>query len=213
MDIFALGITAITGAFLFILGLMLLLTVFGLPGNWLMLILVAVWHFVLPIPSTLTLWYWLIVLAIAVVGEVLEFFLQVKQARKYGSSNTGTVGGVIGAIAGAILLAPFLFGIGAFIGAMLGAWCGCFVFELLRGMDTKTAGRAALGAMFGRFLGTVCKLGCGVVIWAITMQYIWPDPKNLPFHFEWLPDVPPPAPIVPGDGMSTVLGLVQSLSV
>lgn len=213
MDIFALGITAITGAFLFILGLMLLLTVFGLPGNWLMLILVAVWHFVLPIPSTLTLWYWLIVLAIAVVGEVLEFFLQVKQARKYGSSNTGTVGGVIGAIAGAILLAPFLFGIGAFIGAMLGAWCGCFVFELLRGMDTKTAGRAALGAMFGRFLGTVCKLGCGVVIWAITMQYIWPDPKNLPFHFEWLPDVPPPAPVVPGDGMSTVLGLVQSLPV
>lgn len=213
MDIFALGITAITGAFLFILGLMLLLTVFGLPGNWLMLILVAVWHFVLPIPSTLTLWYWLIVLAIAVVGEVLEFFLQVKQARKYGSSNTGTAGGVIGAIAGAILLAPFLFGIGAFIGAMLGAWCGCFVFELLRGMDTKTAGRAALGAMFGRFLGTVCKLGCGVVIWAITMQYIWPDPKNLPFHFEWLPDVPPPAPIVPHDGMSTVLGLVQSLSV
>lgn len=213
MDIFALGITAITGAFLFILGLMLLLTVFGLPGNWLMLILVAVWHFVLPIPSTLTLWYWLIVLAIAVVGEVLEFFLQVKQARKYGSSNTGTVGGVIGAIAGAILLAPFLFGIGAFIGAMLGAWCGCFVFELLRGMDTKTAGRAALGAMFGRFLGTVCKLGCGVIIWAITMQYIWPDPKNLPFHFEWLPDVPPPAPIVPHDGMSTVLGLVQSLSV
>ncbi len=212
MELFALGITAITGAFLFVLGLMLLLTVFGLPGNWIMLILVAVWHFVLPIPSTLSVWYWLIVLAVAVLGEVLEFFLQVKQAKKYGSSNTGTVGGVIGAIAGAILLAPFLFGIGAFIGAMLGAWCGCFVFELLRGMDTRTAARAALGAMFGRFLGTACKLGCGVVIWAVTMQYIWPDPKNLPFHFEWLPEVPP-APQVPGDTMSTVLGLVQSLPV
>ena len=210
MEIFAFGITAISGVFLFVLGLVMLLTVFGLPGNWIMLILVAVWHFVLPMPSALNIWYWIIVLAIAVLGEVMEFFLQVKQAKKYGSSNTGTVGGVIGAIVGAILLAPFLFGIGAFIGAMLGAWCGCFVFELLRGMDSRTAARAALGAMFGRFLGTVTKLGCGVVIWAITMQYIWPDPQNLPFHFRWLPEVPQ-GPL-PHDGpMSTVLGFVQSL--
>ena len=121
MEIFAFGITAISGVFLFVLGLVMLLTVFGLPGNWIMLILVAVWHFILPMPSALNIWYWIIVLAIAVVGEVMEFFLQVKQAKKYGSSNTGTVGGVIGAIVGAILLAPFLFGIGAFIGAMLGA--------------------------------------------------------------------------------------------
>ena len=94
MEVFAMGWTLLIGAFLFVLGIVLLLSVFGLPGNWLMLILVAVYHFVLPVPSTLGIGYWLIVLGIAILGEVLEFLLQVKQAKKYGSSNTGTVGGV-----------------------------------------------------------------------------------------------------------------------
>ena len=211
MEVFAMGWTLLIGAFLFVLGIVLLLSVFGLPGNWLMLILVAVYHFVLPVPSTLGIWYWLIVLGIAILGEVLEFFLQVKQAKKYGSSNTGTVGGVIGAIAGAILLAPFFFGIGAFIGALLGAWTGCFLFELLRGQDTRTAARAALGAMFGRFLGTVCKLACGVIIWAVTMHYIWPDPEHLPFDFPWLPDVVPVPPNAVPPDVSSVLGPITSL--
>lgn len=204
MDIFSLGIGLIVSVFLFVLGLVLLLSVFGLPGNWLMLGLVAVWHFALPFESGLGIAYWCIVLALAVAGEVAEFFLQVRQARKYGSSNTGTVGGVIGAIVGAILLAPFFFGIGAFIGALLGAWVGCFLFELLRGNKVQPAARAALGAMFGRFLGTVCKLACGAVIWAVTMQYIWPDPANLPFEFPWLPGAP--HKVIPeGDRLVTLL--------
>ncbi len=204
MDIFSLGMGLIVSVFLFVLGLVLLLSVFGLPGNWLMLGLVAVCHFALPFESGLGAAYWCIVLALAVAGEVAEFFLQVRQARKYGSSNTGTVGGVIGAIVGAIVLAPFFFGIGAFIGALLGAWSGCVLFELLRGNKVQPAARAALGAMFGRFLGTVCKLACGAVIWAVTMQYIWPDPANLPFEFPWLPDAP--HKVIPeGDRLVTLL--------
>ena len=190
MDIFTLGIGLAVSVFLFVLGLVLLLSVFGLPGNWLMLGLVAVCHFALPFESPLGLAYWLIVVVIAIVGEVAEFLLQVRQAKKYGSSNTGTVGGVLGAIVGAILLAPLFFGIGAFIGALLGAYVGCLLFELVRGSGLQPAARAALGAMFGRFLGTVCKLACGAVIWAVTLQYLWPDPANLPFDFPWLPDAP-----------------------
>lgn len=207
MELFAMGWSMIVAAFMFVLGIVMLLSVFGLPGNWIMLILVAAYHFLLPGDSPLSLWYWVIALAIAVLGEVMEFFLQIKQAKKYGSSTTGTVGGVIGALIGAVMLAPFLFGLGAFIGALGGAWAGCFVFELLRGQDSRTASRAATGCMFGRFLGTVCKLACGVVIWAVTMQSIWPDPNNLPFHFDWVP----PAAVPPG--ASQVMGLVTSFPV
>ena len=182
------GWSVVIAAFMFVLGLVLMLSIFGLPGNWVMIILLAVYHFAAH-SSPLGIGYWCIVLGVAVAGEVLEFFLQVKQSKKYGSSTTGTVGGVIGAIVGAIMLAPFLFGIGAFIGALLGAWTGCFLFELMRGQSTAAAGQAALGAMFGRFLGTVCKLACGVVIWIVSLQALWPDPNNLPFHFEWVPDM------------------------
>lgn len=210
MELFAMGSTLLAGALLVLLGLVLLLNVFGLPGNWIMLILVAVYRFVLPVETGIDIWYWVIVVALGVLGEVLEFFLQVRQAKRYGSSGTGTVGGVIGALIGAVLCAPILFGLGAFLGALAGAYAGCLLFELLRGQDLKTASRAALGAMFGRFLGTVCKLACGAVIWAVTMQYVWPDPAALPYRMPWLP--PHPLPVHPGD-MTNVLGQVLSLPV
>ncbi len=197
MELFALGWSVLLAGFMFVLGIVLLLSVFGLPGNWIMLGLVAVYHFVLPVESPLGVGYWAIALGVAVLGEVLEFLLQVKQAKKYGSSTTGTVGGVIGALVLAVMMAPLFFGIGAFVGALLGAFLGCFLFELLRGQDARAAAQAAKGAMFGRFLGTVCKLACGVVIWAVTMQSLWPDPGELPFHFDW---VPPAEPLPSGAG-------------
>ncbi len=209
MEVFAMGWSLVIAAFMFVLGIVFMLSIFGLPGNWIMIFLLAVYHFAVPGHSPLGITYWCIVLGVAVIGEVLEFFLQVKQSKKYGSSTTGTVGGVIGAIIGAIMLAPFLFGIGAFIGALLGAWTGCFLFELLRGQEAQAAMRAALGAMFGRFLGTVCKLTCGVVIWIVSLQSLWPDPNNLPFHFEWIPSVPHQLP--PESGY--VLGLISSFPV
>lgn len=195
------GWSMVIGVFMFVLGIVMLLSVFGLPGNWIMITLLAAFHFLMPGQSPLGVWTWAFILGVGVLGEVLEFVLQLKQSKKYGSSTTGTVGGVIGALVGAILMAPLFFGIGAFIGALLGAWTGCYLFELLRGQESKVAARAALGAMFGRFLGTVCKLACGVVIWGITIQCLWPNPDNLPFHFKWVPSAPvPPADLPPGAG-------------
>ncbi len=206
MEVFAMGWSLIVAAFLFVLAIVLLLSVFGLPGNWIMIGLVAVCHFAMPAQSPLSPWYWVIVLGVAIFGEAVEFLLQIRQSKKYGSSGTGTVGGVIGALIGAVCMAPLFFGIGAFLGALIGAWTGCFLFELLRGTETRAAARAALGAMFGRFLGTVWKLTCGVIIWVVTLNCLWPDPGRLPFDLPWIPRAVPP----PG---SQVLSQVLSLAV
>lgn len=204
MELFAMGYSLLVGGFLVLLGLVLLLSIFGLPGNWILLALVAGFHVLHPGQSGLTIWYWIIAVGIAVLGEALEFGLQVIQAKKHGSSNTGTVGGMIGAIVGAIVCAPFLFGLGALFGAVLGAWTGCFLFELAKGRPSGEAAEAAMGAMVGRFLGTICKLACGAVILAVTAQYLWPDAANLPFHFPWLPGLPDaPMQRVPLPGPST----------
>jgi len=166
---------AATGAFIVLLGLVLFLNVFGLPANWLILGLVALWKLAYPFTENLDVFFWTVMVLLAVLGEVLEAGLQIAKARKYGSSSPGTFVGMIGAIVGAIALAPLFWGVGAFIGALLGAWAGCFGTELLRGRPANEALAAAFGALLGRFLGTICKIGVGAAMIVFTWRNIWPD--------------------------------------
>lgn len=163
----------LASAFLALLGIVLLLNIFGLPANWLILGLAALWQWLIPW-SHMGILFWVAMFAIAILGEVLETGLQLLKAKKYGSTSSGTWGGMIGAIIGAIVLAPLFFGFGAFLGAMGGAWIGCYLFELLKGRPQGEAWRAAWGALTGRFLGTVCKLGIGAVMIVLIWHQIWP---------------------------------------
>lgn len=165
----------IASGFLSLLGLILVLNVFGLPANWLILGLVCLWKYVYPDTAHMDVLFFVMLIGFAVLGELLEFGLQIIKARKYGSSSSGTFAGMVGAIAGAILLAPLFFGLGALLGALLGAWTGCFIMEKCKGRPTGEAVDAAFGAMMGRFLGTVCKCGAGAAMLALTARYIWPE--------------------------------------
>ncbi|MEG2173634.1 MAG: DUF456 domain-containing protein [Desulfovibrionaceae bacterium] len=170
----------IASGFLSFLALILVLNVFGLPANWIILGLVCLWKYIYPDTAQLNIVFFALLIAFAVLGEVLEFGLQIIKARKYGSSSSGTFAGMVGAIAGAILLAPLFFGLGALIGALLGAWTGCFLMEKGKGRATGEAVDAAFGAMMGRFLGTVCKCGAGGAMLALTARYIWPEAPAAP---------------------------------
>ncbi len=161
--------------FLVLLGFILFLNIFGLPANWIILIFVGLWKYLYPDTASMTTLFFIMLIVLAIVGEVLEFVLQVVKAKKYGSSSSGTFAGVVGAIIGAIVLAPLFFGIGALIGALIGAYIGCFIMELAKGRSLKESREAAFGAMVGRFLGTVVKCGIGGVMLALTARYIWPE--------------------------------------
>ncbi|WP_165064205.1 DUF456 domain-containing protein [Desulfovibrio sp. ZJ200] len=192
---------ALAGAFITLLAFVLLLNIFGLPANWLLLGLVALWKLVHPDAAALDTWFWVMMAALALLGEGLELGLQVLKARRYGSSSSGTWAGMLGAIAGAILLAPLFFGLGALIGALAGAWIGCFVMEMINNRPLKEALDAAFGAMVGRFLGTVCKIGAGGVMIALTARRIWPQAPALA-------PLPPETPDAPAQ---VVLLLLQGL--
>lgn len=170
----------LAGAFVTLLCFVLLLNVFGLPANWIVLGLVALWKMVHPGAANLDVWFWVMMVGLALIGEALELGMQILKAKRYGSSSSGTFAGMIGAIAGAILLAPLFFGLGALIGALAGAWIGCFLMELIKGRPVKEALDAAFGAMMGRFLGTVCKCGAGGAMLALTAHRIWPKPVPAP---------------------------------
>ena len=184
------------GLLCLLLGLILLLNILGLPANWVVVLLVVLWKFLHPAAGALDVWFWIMFLGLAVLGEVLEMGVQVMNAKRHGSSTSGTVAGMVGAIAGAIFLAPLFFGLGAFIGALVGAWLGCLVMELLRGRPGKEAFDAAFGTMMGRFLGTVCKLGTGSAMVVLTAHRIWPDMAPVP---------PPLHPVTPEPGQVVML--------
>ena len=188
----------LAGGFIALMGFVLFLNIFGLPANWIMLGLVALWKTLHP-NVNMGVAFWTLLVFIAVIGEVLEFEVQILKAKRYGSSSSGTFAGMLGAIVGAILLAPIFLGLGALLGALVGAWTGCFLMENLKRRPLREAINAAFGAMVGRFLGTVCKCGAGGCILALAAGRIWP---NLP-----LPSTPSSSDMPAGVVFSVLTGL------
>jgi len=88
---------------------------------------------------------------------VVDVFLPVAAARRYGASRPGVWLSVVGLLLGFVLFPPFGFLIGAFLGALAG--------ELLAGKG-GAAVRPAWGVFVGTMAGTGLKLAaCAVLAW------------------------------------------------
>lgn len=185
------------GALLTVMAFVLMLNVFGLPANWLILGLAGLWQLFWP-DANLGFFFWLVMFALAIGGEILETGAQIIKARKYGCTSSGTFAGMIGAIIGAIAMAPLFWGLGAFLGAIAGGGIGCYVVELLRGRQAPEAFHAAVGTMIGRFLGTTCKIAVGALMLVFTWHNIWPEGM--------------PAPLPPGESLFTSLNILRVLA-
>ena len=61
----------LAGAFVTLLCFVLLLNVFGLPANWIVLGLVALWKMVHPGAANLDVWFWVMMVGLALIGEAL----------------------------------------------------------------------------------------------------------------------------------------------
>ena len=157
------------GLLLAVLGLNIL----GLPANWIMLGLAWLWALIHP-AQPLGWSFYAPLIGMAVAGEALEFGAQYVGTKKYGGSSKGNLGSFIGAIVGAIFCAPFLLGFGALVGAVGGAYIGCYAFERMHGRPSHEAWHAAKGAMWGRVLGFVVKIGLGGAMLPLIARAVWP---------------------------------------
>ncbi|MDP2848862.1 MAG: DUF456 domain-containing protein [Humidesulfovibrio sp.] len=146
-----------------ILFCLLWLNLLSLPGNWLMLGVLALVVWLGP-AGGLTWGFVGLMGLLALLGEVIEFMAQIIGGKRGGASKSGNFGGIVGSIAGAILGAPFGLGLGSIIGALFGAWIGCFIVERIRQESHQKAAEAAWGAFWGRSLGLVGKAATGAVI-------------------------------------------------
>ena len=140
-----------------ILGLLalagLILTLFGIGGTFLVLFGAIIydlitWSFNITIGTL----FWLLILA--VLGEVLEWVITVRSAKK--ASKHAVIGAISGAIIGGIVLSVYPL-IGTIIGILLGAVVGAYLLEYIHTKKPSKAWKAAKAALLGRFLVSLSK--------------------------------------------------------
>ena len=152
---------------------------FMLPGNWLMvgtLCLFLLTAGTTAGPDWTTL---LVVIGLAIVGEVLEIFTGAATAQKKGASRRALVLSLalsmIGSIAGSFVIPVPVVGpaVGAIAGAAFGAFGGAWLGEAWKG--TEVAARTEIGtaAMSGRMIGLLAKLAVGAAIFVVQLISLW----------------------------------------
>ena len=166
-------------------GVCVVLVVVQLPGTWMLLGLAAIIEYIdtayLPDGPQQTFGWWVLGggLAIAVIGEIIEFVAGAAGAKKGGSSTRGMVGALIGGIVGIFIFTPLFFFVpifGAFLGAILGTFVGAVVGELTGGQTTiQGTMKPAIGATIGRIVGTTSKVGIAIAMWLVlSISAFWP---------------------------------------
>ena len=157
--------------------LWLMLVLFGLPGNWLMVLstsLFAWWMWDRHVFSGGTL---IAIAVLAALGELIEFFSGMVGARKAGASWRASLAGILGALIGALVgtvafPVPF---VGTVVGACLGVGLAVWIVETSRGQHPELSLRRALGAGMGEFIGILSKFAVGAAIWlTIVVAAFWP---------------------------------------
>ena len=168
---------AAAAVFLVLGAVCVLLLVVQAPGTWMLLALAALmeWldRFYLPPGDRQTFSWWVIgaCLALAVVGELIEFFAGAAGVQRGGGSRRGMWGALIGGICGIFLLAPLFFFfplLSTLLGALLGTFVGAIAGELLdqvRLQEQRDLMKPALWATVGRVVGATSKIGIGMAMW------------------------------------------------
>jgi uncharacterized protein YqgC (DUF456 family) len=142
--------------------LSLILIVLGLPGLWIMVATAVVYNMI--VPGDPIGWFSLVAVAVlALAAELLEFTMTGRDARTYGGSKRAGWGAILGGIVGAMVGFPVPI-VGPVIGAFVGSFVGALVAELTGGASAGDATRVAKGALIGRVMSTVLKIGIGFTI-------------------------------------------------
>jgi len=145
----------------------IILTFFGIGGTFLVLI-GAILYDLISWSWTITFTTLLIVLGLAVLGEILEWLITMLGSKAGGVSRWGIIGTIAGSIIGGILLSPLMPIIGTFLGILLGAILGAFAFELMHTKQAGKAWKAAKAALLGRALVSLSKLIlAGIQVWLV----------------------------------------------
>ena len=161
----------------------LLAAVAGLPGAWLMIVstaLLAWWKgpdTATGAPGMFSVATLIVVAALALAGEIAEFFTGVVGSKAAGGTKRGATGALLGGFAGA-LIATFTIPlpiVGTVIGACGGAALGALIAEFSGGRTFGAAAKSGVGAGLGTLAGRIVKIAVSALIWLIiAIAAFWP---------------------------------------
>ncbi|RYG75999.1 DUF456 domain-containing protein [bacterium] len=146
----------------------LFLNILGLPGLWLIVVAAIgyAWGFEWMLIGKWTL---LIVFALAVFAEIVEFLAGAAGSKSAGGSKRGmagaVAGGLIGGIVGSVVIPIPI--VGTIIGSVAGTFAGAYVVEVGVGKTHGDSLYISAGAAKGRIWGMIWKSLFGVVMAAI----------------------------------------------
>lgn len=156
--------------------------ILGLPGNWVIVATAIGCAWWVPETRFWNLSWYLAaaILAVALVGEALEFAASAVGASRLGGSKRGVVLSFIGSIAGAIIglsLGSVVPIVGNIIASLLlgasGAFAGALVGERWAGKGWNASIEIGGAAFWGRLLGTVGKAVCGTAACGLFLAGVW----------------------------------------
>jgi uncharacterized protein len=155
-----------------------LLTLLSLPGNWLMVMVTAIYAFFMPCDSRAGIG-WPVVVAIlimAILGEVVELVSGAAGTAKAGGTRRGAVfalgGSLLGSILGVFVGLPIpvvgpIFA--ALLFAGLGAMAGAIFGEFSVGKDLTTSWQIGKAAFGGRLIGSLAKILLGAAMLVVVI--------------------------------------------
>jgi uncharacterized protein YqgC (DUF456 family) len=138
----------------------LLLIPFSLPGLWVIVLGILTYGWLTDF-RTLSAGLLLLVIGLALVGEVVEAWIGFRFAQRYGGSRRAGWGALIGGLVGALIGVPVPV-VGSVVGGFVGAFAGAALFEYTRARRSGGAVRAGWGAVLGRAAAVGVKMALGV---------------------------------------------------
>ncbi len=142
-----------------IMVLSLFLTPLGLPGNWLMIAVLAAATFFGEVGVVVMV----ASLAIALVGELVEFWIVKRYNLRYGGSNRAFWGAIVGGLVGAFVGLPVPV-IGSIIAGIAGSFAGAVLVTYAEARTLSSATRVGWGVMLGRVWSAAAKTAAGLTI-------------------------------------------------
>jgi uncharacterized protein len=140
----------------------LVLIPLGLPGLWVILLGIIGYGWLTDF-QTMSAVFLIVMIALAILGEVFESWIGFRYAKRYGGSSRAGWGALLGGLVGAIMGVPVPI-IGSVIGGFIGAFVGAAFFEYTAARRAGGAVRAGWGAMLGRAAAAAMKMAIGVTM-------------------------------------------------
>ncbi|MDL2281102.1 DUF456 domain-containing protein [Selenomonadales bacterium OttesenSCG-928-I06] len=133
------------------------LTTVGLSGNLLILISSLIYAFYTDF-TILNYNSVIIIIALYVIGEILEFTAGMIGAKKEKASTITILATFIGGILGGIIGSFIFIILGSIIGVLVGSYVFGLISEFIQTNDLGKSLRVARGIIVGQFFGTIFKI-------------------------------------------------------